>query len=60
MISFTSGRRRPMDVLVNPLVVLAAWSVLSVPAAFAVGAVLSVVGRRPTPVPVPVQLAARR
>lgn len=60
MIPFTSGPPEPMEVIVTPLVVLAAWSVLSVPAAFAVGAVLSVVGRRTVPVPVSIPVTARR
>jgi hypothetical protein len=42
---------------VEPLVVLAAWSILSVPVALVVGAVL---GHRPTPQPEPVPVRAHR
>ena len=48
----------------SPLVFLAAWSVLSFPAALAVGAALNVAQRRTAvvaqPVPVPVPVHARR
>jgi len=57
----TQGRHQPMDPAVNPLVLLAAWSVLSVPASLAVGAVLSAAGRRNAePVLATVPARARR
>ena len=45
----------------NPVVVLAVWSVMSFPAALAVGAILDAAQRRTAqPVPVPVAGPARR
>jgi hypothetical protein len=45
------------EVQVNLLVVAAAWSVLSVPAALVIGGML---GHRPTPAPQAVPVRARR
>lgn len=58
---FTFDPFRADGVEVTPVVVLAAWSVLSFPAALAVGAILDAAHRRTSqPVPVPVRGPARR